>query len=157
MTEKMPEPPTAPRAMSAPKLAAQLSDPKPPTTLLDRISDTRAPSPIAPEIDTPTQPTRNSDEVSLGTEPSPTTPNRLASKRKAEATPATEKLPPRKKGKALSTDTYNPRNSATTEPKPKTPTKTDDSSVVSNTVTYKQLANTLTSATGAPLRRNRNA
>ena len=55
--EKAFSPPTAPCAMSAPVLAARLSLPVQglPTSLLQRISQTRTPSPIAPEIDTPPQ------------------------------------------------------------------------------------------------------
>ena len=64
--------------MSTPVLAARLSSPvqTPPTSLLQRISQTRAPSPIAPEIDTPPRgsPARSSSPgVSLGTEDSPVT------------------------------------------------------------------------------------
>ena len=64
--------------MSTPVLAARLSSPvqTPPTSLLQRISQTRAPSPIAPEIDTPPRgsPARSSSPgVSLGTEDSPIT------------------------------------------------------------------------------------
>ena len=78
MFEKAFSPPTAPCAMSTPVLAARLSSPvqTPPTSLLQRISQTRAPSPIAPEIDTPPQgsPARStSPSVSLGTEDSPVT------------------------------------------------------------------------------------
>ena len=62
--------------MSTPVLAARLSSPVqgPPTSLLQRISQTRAPSPIAPEIDTPPRgsPAQStSPGVSLGTKDSP--------------------------------------------------------------------------------------
>jgi len=62
--------------MSTPVLTARLSSPvqTPPTSLLQRISQTRAPSPIAPEIDTPPRgsPARSSSPgVSLGTEDLP--------------------------------------------------------------------------------------
>ena len=64
--------------MSTPVLAARLLSPvqTPPTSLLQRISQTHAPSPIAPEIDTPPRgsPARSSSlGVSLGTEDSPVT------------------------------------------------------------------------------------
>ena len=76
--EKAFSPPTAPHAMSTPVLTARLSllVQTPPTSLLQRISQTRAPSPIAPEIDTPPRgsPARStSPGVSLGTEDSPIT------------------------------------------------------------------------------------
>ena len=76
--EKAFSPPTAPHAMLTPMLAARLSSPvqTPLTSLLQRISQTHAPSPIAPEIDTPPRgsPARSSTPgVSLGTEDSPIT------------------------------------------------------------------------------------
>ena len=71
-------PPTAPCAMSTPVLAARLLSPvqTPPTSLLQRISQTCTPSPIVPEINTPPRgsPARSSSPgVSLGTEDSPVT------------------------------------------------------------------------------------
>ena len=81
--EKTFSPPTAPRAMSTPVLAARLSSPvqTPLTSLLQRISQTCAPSPIAPEIDTPPRgsPARSSSPgVSLGREDSPVTRTNVA-------------------------------------------------------------------------------
>ena len=76
-------PPTAPHAMSTPVLAARLSSPIQglPTSLLQRISQTCAPSPIVPEIDTPPRgsPARSSSpSVFLGTEDSPVTHTNVA-------------------------------------------------------------------------------
>ena len=76
--EKAFDPPTAPNAMSTPVLAAQLMllVQTPLTSLLQRISQTHAPSLIAPEIDTPTRvsPARSSSPgVFLGTEDLPVT------------------------------------------------------------------------------------
>ena len=61
--------------MSTPVLAARLSSPvqTPLTSLLQRISQTRTPSPIAPKIDTPPRGSPASPGVSLGTEDSPVT------------------------------------------------------------------------------------
>ena len=81
--EKAFSPPTVPCAMSTPVLAARLSllVQTPPTSLLQRISQTRAPSPIVPEIDTPPRgsPAQSSSPgVSLGTEDSPVTCTNVA-------------------------------------------------------------------------------
>ena len=94
--EKAFSPPTAPHVMLTPVLAAQLSllVQTPPTSLLQRISHTRAPSSIAPEIDTPPQgsPARSSSPgVSLGIEDSPVThTNALTALGKRKEGPAEE-------------------------------------------------------------------
>ena len=130
--EKAFSPPTAPHAMLTTVLAARLSllVQTPPTSLLQRISQTRAPSPIAPEIVTPPRgsPARSSSpSVSLGTEDLPVTRTNVATalgKRKegpteeAEVTMPNpqEKVPSRPvplSNNSVSNPGERPRNSST--------------------------------------------
>ena len=120
--EKAFSPPTVPHAMSTPVLAAQPSLPvqTPPTSLLQRMSQTCTPSPIAPEIDTPPQgsPVRTSSPgVSLGTEDLPITHTNVATtlgKRKegpAQEDDATME-------KVLTQTVSDPKNNVNTRPAP---------------------------------------